>query len=444
MLPKLALPSLAVALLLPLASACEPPSPTRAPIETAGPVAQLFEPILVTPSVGADGIRDDEDAIRTSSDALLLQFAERRVERERRSRLSEENRAMLLKPPPPGMSLFVRLWQSTGHIVIFSLRTPTEVRAAAVSRTDDDRLVPSIAWMSLALDVTGPSQEEKAAWYREIARRVATEGKATAIVFHPDGSATALVVAMQATLGDDSDVQLVARARRLEAAEAARDWGPKLSAAKVTTRKMNGHDGISIKDVLWRLGQPALPPPGVAAPLPPAAAATKAPAADVIPPDPTIVDRMCGTYCRRLAECQPGAGVPQCEQNCRERGHRLRPYFRTDYVDASVHCEETATCDVILHSSDQCHTPLRPPPTADVAHFCAWAGKQGFDCTGRTDGEANCLKGNWSLIRDDALNELFRRCEHEPCATRVHCLNASLGLPDREPSTPRAATPSPP
>jgi hypothetical protein len=251
---------------------------------------------------------------------------------------------------------------------------------------------------------------------------------------------------MQATLGDDSDVQLVARARRLEAGEAARDWGPKISAAKVTTRKMNGHDGISIKDVLFRLGQrqPAPPSLGVAAPPPPAVAVTEAPAADVIPPDATIVDRMCGTYCRRLAECQAGAGVPQCEQGCRERGHRLRPYYRTDYVDASVHCEEAATCDVILHSSDQCHTPLRPPPTADAAHFCAWSGKQAFDCSGRSDGEANCLKGNWSLIRDDVLNELFRRCEHEPCATRVHCLNASLGLPDREPSTPRMSTPSPP
>ena len=45
----------------------------------------------------------------------------------------------------------------------------------------------------------------------------------------------------------------------------------------------------------------------------------------------------------RLAECQPGAGLAQCEENCRDRNpNKLRPYYRADYVDTSVHCHNAA------------------------------------------------------------------------------------------------------
>jgi hypothetical protein len=100
-----------------------------------------------------------------------------------------------------------------------------------------------------------------------------------------------------------------------------------------------------VKDLLFKLGQPA------------------ASAVAVIPPEPANVDRMCTTACKRLVECQPGAGAAQCEENCRLRaGDKLRPYDRADYVDAFVKCVEAAT-------------------------------KQFFDCYGRSDGEERCMKG---------------------------------------------------
>ena len=189
----------------------------------------------------------------------------------------------------------------------------------------------------------------------------------------------------------------------------------------------------SIKDLL-RL--PPKPPPvapdaAPAAP-PPVAypAAVTAPPDAQIPPNPANLDRICGTYCRRLAECQPGAGVAQCEAGCRERNpNKLRPYYRADYVDASVHCMETATCDVILHNADQCSVALRPPPSDAVVRYCTGVAKQTFDCSGRTDGQAGCLKV-WGLVRDDVADELARRCASGSCATRGHCLNSAVGLPD--------------
>jgi hypothetical protein len=410
------------------ATGCGAQPPKVVPVGTVGPASQLFEPILVSPSVDADDVYDDDTTIDASSNDELIQFVRRRVERER-GRLSQESEAKLMHPPEPGRGYFVRLWLDRGHSVVFALRTPQFLRAVVVPRTNDDRLIPSVAWLSRVLSVEGPGKDEKRAWYREILRRVATNGKATAIVLDPSGGATAVIVAIQPTLGDDSDVQLVARARPLDPSYAGQDWGPKIGATKVTIGKMNGHEGVSVEDILATLGRPTAP----AAPLPaaPPAVAVAAPPADVIPPDATILDRICGTYCRRLAECEPGAGVPQCDAACRGRNpNRLRPYYRADYVDASVHCMDTASCDVILHSSDQCSVALRPPPTETVARFCATMGKQIFDCSGRTDGPAVCFKA-WGLVRDDVATELSRRCGTAPCDTRVRCYNGAVGLEPR-------------
>ena len=275
--------SLLVAL---FATGCAAQPPPAAPIGTVGPTAQLFGPVLVKPAVDAEDVYDDDATIETSNDDELLQFVGRRLERER-GRLTEESRTTLLHPAEPGRSYFVRLWLERGHSVVFALRTLHEVRAIVVPRTNDDRLIPSVAWMSLVLPVEGPGKEEKAAWYREILRRVATKGSATAIVLDPSGGATAVIAAIQPILGDDKDVQLVARVRRLESGYAAQDWGPKIGATKVAIGKMNGHEGVSIKDVLARLGQPSALTVVAASTGASPVAGVGAPSDQVIPPDPS-------------------------------------------------------------------------------------------------------------------------------------------------------------
>ncbi|HEY2516079.1 MAG TPA: hypothetical protein VGI39_34645 [Polyangiaceae bacterium] len=410
------------------ATACEPATPPRAPIETAGPLRQDFDPISISPSIGLDEIHDDDPTIQTSNDDELLHFVERRLESDvvRGGRLSAHNRELLLTPPEPGRTVFTRFWHGRGHNVVFSLRTPRDVRAIVVPRTISDRLVPSVAWMSLVFDVEGPSAADKAAWYREIARRVASGGRATGLVRFSNGNAIAVIVALEPTPADDSDVQLVALSRPLQAGTyAGQDWGPQIVGEGLSVKKMNGHEGVSIKDILRQMGRPA----GVASAAP-GSAPTESSPQPVIPGDPAILGRVCGTYCRRLAECQPGAGVPQCEENCRERNpSKLRPYYRQDYVDAAVQCTATASCDVLLDSSNpQCSAALRPPPSDSVHRLCTWMSKQIFDCSGRTDGESVCFKA-WGLVRDDVAEELLRRCANAPCATRVHCLNSSVGLP---------------
>jgi hypothetical protein len=84
----------------------------RVEIETSGPLKQLFDPILVHPSVSADDIHDDDLTLQTSDDDELIQFVRRRVESER-SRLYEDSRAMLVKRAEPGQNYFAKLSVST-------------------------------------------------------------------------------------------------------------------------------------------------------------------------------------------------------------------------------------------------------------------------------------------------------------------------------------------
>ena len=408
-----------------LAVGCAPSPPPKAPIQTVAGTQGDIEPEDVKPSLAAEDVPDDAPTFQSQSDDLLVGFVERRVGREH---LDDANRSELRARAAPGTTTFTKLWLSHGHNVVFVLHTPTDVRATVIARTTDGGLVPSVAWVGLALKIDGAAPVDIASWYRELARRVATTGSATGIVLFTKGNATGVRLSIETTPGDEADVQLVARVRFLKDGTFNADaWGPKIQGVeRLHTTVMNQHAGVSIKDLLRRGQVPAAAPP-----LAPVTAPAPMSTADVIPPNPTNLDRICGTYCRRLAECQQGAGAPQCEENCLLRNpNKLRPYYRQDYVDASVGCFETAACDIILRDSNKCSIDIRPPPTDAVTRYCAQVGKQIFDCSGRTDGETACLK-TWGLIRDDVADELSRRCGGASCDTRVHCHDAAVGLPGK-------------
>jgi hypothetical protein len=87
-----------------LATGCGAQPPKVAPIGTVGATSQLFDPILVKPSVDADDVYDDDTTIDASSNDELIQFVRRRVERER-GRLTQESEAKLMHPPRAGQGV---------------------------------------------------------------------------------------------------------------------------------------------------------------------------------------------------------------------------------------------------------------------------------------------------------------------------------------------------
>jgi hypothetical protein len=201
--------------------------------------------------------------VTTDGDALVG-YIEQQVGREN---LRDADRTMLRTRVPSGRTALSKLWFAHANKVVFVLRSPNEARAVVLPRSEAGHLVPPVSWMSLVLNVAGPPSDELGRWYREMARRIATAGRATGIVQFPNGNAMAVIVGVQPVPGDDADAQLVSVTRFMRAGSFAADaWGPAVSGAKdVTTKKMNGHDGVSIRDLLRSGGTSAPPPTAVQA-----------------------------------------------------------------------------------------------------------------------------------------------------------------------------------
>jgi hypothetical protein len=258
----------AFALLALWAAACDPQAaappqaPTQASLQDPSSLSAGFEPALVDPTVPAEDIHDDADILVTTDPEALIQFVDRGVGQDR---VDEENRSLLRAPVPDGREVFTRFWFTSSPSVAFVLRTARDARALIMRRTERYTPVPWISWIADVLNVAGPNPDELKPWYQEIGRRLATADRATAIVLFPNGNAMAVIVGVVSAPGNDADVQLVALTRFMRAGSyAAGAWGPALSGAThVTTRKMNGHAGVSVRDFL-RAGGPSAPPPAVA------------------------------------------------------------------------------------------------------------------------------------------------------------------------------------
>jgi hypothetical protein len=229
------------------------------PAQTA--LSANFEPTLVIPTVPPEAIHDYADALVTTDGEALVQFVERRVGQDN---VDAENREFLRTPGATGTTTLKRIRFANAEKIAFVLRRGPEARALVVDRTEGDNLVVPIPWVALVLNVTGTNPDDLKTWQEEIARRVATAGRATGIVLFPNGNAMAVIVGVESVPGDDADTQLVALARFMKAGSYSPDtWGPKLNGGNdsvVSTRKMNGHAGVSARDILRTGGSPATPP----------------------------------------------------------------------------------------------------------------------------------------------------------------------------------------
>lgn len=238
------------------------PSTPSAPQPT--PLSANFEPVLVRPTIAAEDVPDAPASYDAVDGDALVGFLDQQIGAKT---LHDADRTMLRTPLPSGRAALSKLWFARVNRVVFVLRQHNKARAVLVPRSEDGNLVPPISWLSLVLNVTGPSSDELKAWYREMGRRIGTAGRATGIVQFTNGNAMAVIVAIEAVPGDDADAQLVAMARFMRAGSFVVDaWGPAVGGATdVGTNKMNGHDGISIRDVLRSGGTPASPSPAAPA-----------------------------------------------------------------------------------------------------------------------------------------------------------------------------------
>ncbi len=237
-----------------------PQTPSQVSLPDPASLSANFEPALVDPAVPAEDIHDDADVFVTTDVDALINFVEQGQES-----VDEGNRSLLRAPVPNGIEAFTKFWFEKTRRVAFILRNARDARALVITRTGTDNLVPWISWISTVLQVEGSNPDELKTWYRELGRRLATAGRATAIVLFPNGNAMPVIVGVVSAPGNEADVQLVALTRFMPAGSYAADaWGPKLNGAThVTTRKMAGHAGVSVRDFL-RAGGGSAPAPAPA------------------------------------------------------------------------------------------------------------------------------------------------------------------------------------
>jgi hypothetical protein len=122
--------------------------------------------------------------------------------------------------------------------------------ACVVDRSAAGHVVPPVEWLAAVVEAVGADRVATAAWYRELAARLATGGRASGIVLFTNGNGEEVVLDMRVTRG--ADVELIARTTFFKAGRVSVDgWGPKLEGAtEVKTTRMESHDGITIQDLL--------------------------------------------------------------------------------------------------------------------------------------------------------------------------------------------------
>jgi hypothetical protein len=146
------------------------------------------------------------------------------------------------------------------------------------------------------------------------------------------------------------------------------------------------------------------------------------------PPNPSNIDRVCDTKCKRLVECNPAWDAARCQAGC--RANKLRGYDRSDYIDASVKCLEAATCDVVLGPLDRkCLVETRPEPSDVARRYCRAAGAKDYECRGKPPDFDKCLQGSLAMISDTVLQKMVD-CESLKCSSAGHCARETIGLPD--------------
>jgi len=226
-----------------------------------GPLTKSFDPIIVEPAVPAEAISDDADVMVATTDDVIIKFTSERAG----SRPARGTRdALEHHPAEHGRYWFSKTTTAGDDKAVFVLRRESDTRAIIVQQRDE-LLVPPVSWIALALRVSNVAPDDVKAWQRELGRRVATKGRATGIVLFPNGNAQAVILAEEPVEDAVNDIRLAAKIRFMKAGTFAPDaWGPKLVATdttKVSTTNMNGHDGISLHEMLVKVPGPAAPTP---------------------------------------------------------------------------------------------------------------------------------------------------------------------------------------
>jgi hypothetical protein len=147
------------------------------------------------------------------------------------------------------------------------------------------------------------------------------------------------------------------------------------------------------------------------------------------PRNDAYVDRLSNAICQKRVQCDPKWDGATCQKSCRERGSAARPFWRDDYVSATLACVDGAQCELALEPpalEKKCFKDTRPEPSALAKKFCDVAVEKDRTCTGLPPNVPRCLR-SWGMVRDDVMNELID-CQDRPCGKAGKCAKTIVGF----------------
>ena len=220
-------------------------------------------PIDAKPGVQASAVRDDLDIFANTNADAFLDDARKRLDPERMGTQAHHD---LMQTMAPGELSFTRVRTLHQTRLFFAAHSVQGYSGIVLDRSPDNHPVAPVDWIRAAVSFEGASPTAIRAWCVAMSERLAGDADASGIAVFSNGNAMGIDLDIRGD-DDNGDYVLMVRTKFFKAGEYdAKAWGPRIDGATTASvRKMNGHEGVSIRDLIdWKL----IVPHGVRGPYP--------------------------------------------------------------------------------------------------------------------------------------------------------------------------------
>ena len=234
--------------------ACDPPG-AKAPHG-----ANRVEPALVVPTVPPTAVTEDLDEFGATDGDAFVRMVSAHIGTELPKEVSEEIR----KPGPTETDRVrddtVKLNGVSPAKIVYVKRHANDYRGATITFSDAGFAIPPTAWIQAVIEPLGADPAALTSWYRDMAQRLATAGRASGLILSPNGDALAVVLSVT-EVPTEQDLVLSAHTQLFRAGSFdGNAWGPSVAAPGPTLGvEERGHGGVTVGDMLRRMlpNQPA-------------------------------------------------------------------------------------------------------------------------------------------------------------------------------------------
>ncbi len=204
-------------------------------------------PISVQPTVTADRVPETFDYFFGTDPESFIAAANERLSP---TKLPAPAHAAIHTQAERGYRMLLRFQGWSVGRDLFAEKIRGGLVGVIVPRSSEGHLIVPVEWMRRVISIGFADPLAMHDWYVAMIERVATVGKASGIAVLHNGDAMGIEIDLT-RVQQTSDCELVVHRKALHAGEyRVEEWGPRIDGEAVSLGTMNGHDGISMEDLL--------------------------------------------------------------------------------------------------------------------------------------------------------------------------------------------------